>query len=73
MDATAGTTTEPTRAHTATEGAETIKVSLEIVYSIDNSLSLLDAMAAAKGVLDKAKEHGSAIGEVVMGRKRFAL
>ncbi len=64
---------DATTAELRSEAAETVKVSIEVVYTIDDKLSLLDAMAAAKALLDNGNVQGSATGEIVMGRKRFPL
>lgn len=55
------------------EPTQSIRIRVEVVYELKGDLTILNAMEAAKELVEKAREYGAVDGQVVFGRQKFGL
>lgn len=50
-----------------------ITIRLDVTYDLKGDRSILTAMEAAKGLVEKGKEVGTVEGHVIVGRQKFPI
>lgn len=50
-----------------------VTIRLDVTYTLDAGKSILDATAAAQGLVEAAKAHGTVDGHLIFGRQKFRI
>jgi hypothetical protein len=61
-----------TKATAQSDDAQTVTIRLDVTYTL-GAKTILDATAAAKALVDAAKEHGTVEGNLIFGRQKFRI